>query len=82
MRKALQALLDDDFNFYFYWETQRDGQDFPAGFMRRDSDVWQVLSSLDAKYKEKVYFGRISNDKTLVEQFRLAFTKRTAKQKK
>jgi uncharacterized sporulation protein YeaH/YhbH (DUF444 family) len=74
--KALKALFDDGFNFWFFWETL---DQMP--WNGRWSAYADALRQLDKKYFDMVYIGRIINDKTLVEEFRKAFTKRTARQK-
>ena len=52
-----------------------------AEFNSRWSDYAQALLDMPKKYLDLIYVGRMWDEKTLIEQFRAAFTKRTAKQK-
>jgi uncharacterized sporulation protein YeaH/YhbH (DUF444 family) len=62
--------------YFTYVEVGRDHQDFPPGFVRRDSDVWVMMNEMLKTYSHKMAIRKITNKGEIVEVFRSLFKKR------
>jgi uncharacterized protein len=59
-----------------YIEVGRDGEHFPSGFVRRDSDLWQLMAEIVKSHPNKVAVRKYNNKNELIEMFRSIFKKR------
>jgi uncharacterized sporulation protein YeaH/YhbH (DUF444 family) len=61
--------------YYAYLEVGRDSEHFPAGFIRRDSDLWQTYSKL-IKAGAPLAMRRVGHRKEIYPVFRELFAKK------
>ena len=59
-----------------YVEVSRDMQHFPPDFVRRESDVWQLIKVMQDLYPEKIAMRNLGNADEVVPVFRSLFAKR------
>jgi hypothetical protein len=62
--------------YYAYLEVGRDGEHFPPGFMRRESDLWQAYQGLVAS-GAPMAMRKVTHRREIYPVFRELFQKRT-----
>jgi len=61
-----------------YIECTRSQENFPPGFVRRESDLWQMMKGIVAEHPNKVAMRAIGHKDQLIEVFRSLFRKKVA----
>ncbi|MBO0710371.1 MAG: YeaH/YhbH family protein [Acetobacteraceae bacterium] len=76
------ALLTDQIlpicQYYAYLEVGREGENFPPGFIRRESDLWQTYNAI-CRAGAPMAMRKVNHRRDIYPVFRELFAKKTAK---
>jgi len=76
------ALLTDQIlpicQYYAYLEVGREGENFPPGFIRRESDLWQTYNAI-CRTGAPMAMRKVNHRRDIYPVFRELFAKKTAK---
>ena len=59
-----------------YIEVGRESENFPPGFVRRESDIWTLMKGIVSAHPQKVAIRHLNNKNEIIEVFRSLFKKR------
>lgn len=74
-KKYLHELLPW-LQYLTYVEVSRDMQHFPPGFVKRESDVWQMMKQMELLFPNKIAMRNLGNKDEVVPVFRSLFVKK------